>query len=63
MGYMGFLLQLPKDIFYLLKGDYKDLGFRVYGGYVGFIAPIISNHMAKVMENEMEAGDTLGSKP
>ena len=32
MGYMGILLELPKDIFYLLKGDCKDLGFRVYGG-------------------------------
>ena len=30
MGYMRIFSNIPKAIFYLLKGDYKFLGFRVY---------------------------------
>ena len=26
MGYMGSYYNIPKAIFYLLKGDYRDLG-------------------------------------
>ena len=34
MGYMGIFYNLPRAVFYLLKGDYigyKALGFRVAG--------------------------------
>ena len=45
MGYMGSCYNIPKVIFYLLKGDYKvqgsglGLGFKVMGlglGILGF---------------------------